>query len=86
MIYSQMTNDIMLIVEQARYGMVSIIAYQCCGCDEQISFAISTKTASPEGNKYWTSGPVMQQLYGDKWLQEEALIIQKSQGVFQAYL
>ena len=47
-------DDMLLIVEQARYGMASIIAYQCCGCNEQISFATSTKIASPEGNKYWT--------------------------------
>ena len=47
-------NDMMLIMEQARYGMASIIAYQCCGCNEQISFATSTKVTSPEGNKYWS--------------------------------
>ena len=47
------SNDMMLIMEQARYGMASIIAYQCCGCNEQISFATSTKITSPEGNKYW---------------------------------
>ena len=27
---------------------------QCCGCNEQISFTTSTKTTSPEGNKYWS--------------------------------
>ena len=47
-------DDMMLIVEQACYGMASIIAYQCYGCNEQMSYATSTKTASPEGNKYWT--------------------------------
>ena len=47
-------DDMLLIVEQARYGMASIIAYQCCGCNEHIPFATSTKIASPESNKYWT--------------------------------
>ena len=47
-------SDMMLIVEQAHYGIASIIAYQCCGCEEQISFATSTKVTSPEGNKYWS--------------------------------
>jgi len=47
-------NDMMLIMEQARYGMASIIAYQCTGCGDQISFATSTKVTSPEGNKYWS--------------------------------
>ena len=41
-------------MEQACYGMASIIAYQCCGCNEQISFATSTKVTSPEDNKYWS--------------------------------
>ena len=47
-------NDMMLIMEQARYGMASIIAYRCCGCGDQISLATSTKVISPEGNKYWS--------------------------------
>ena len=47
-------NDMLLIMEQAHYGMVSIIAYQCCGCGNQISFATSTKVTSPDGNKYWS--------------------------------
>ena len=42
----------MLIMEQACYRMASIIAYQCCGCNEQISFATSIKVTSPEDNKY----------------------------------
>ena len=47
-------NEMTLIMEEARYGMASILAYQCCGCGNQISFASSTKVTSPEGNKYWT--------------------------------
>ena len=47
-------NEMTLIMEEACYGMASILAYQCCGCGNQISFASSTKITSPEGNKYWT--------------------------------
>ena len=47
-------NEMLLIMEQARYGMASIIAYQCCGCGDKISFSACTKVISPEGNKYWT--------------------------------
>ena len=47
-------NEMTLIMEEARYGMASILAYQCCGCGNQISFASSTKVTSPKGNKYWT--------------------------------
>ena len=45
-------NEMTLIMEQARYGMASILAYQCGGYGDQISFASSTKVTSPEGNKY----------------------------------
>ena len=47
-------NDMMILVEQARYGLALIVAYQCCGCDQRISFCTSTKVTSPEGNKYWS--------------------------------
>ena len=34
--------------------MASILAYQCCGCGDQMSFTSFTKVTSPWGNKYWT--------------------------------
>ena len=58
-------------MEQGRYGMASIIAFQYCGCNEQISFATSTKVTSPEGNKYWSYNVAA--VWG-QWLQEEGLI------------
>jgi len=44
----------MVLAEQARYGLASIIAYQCRACGQRISFSTSTKVMSPEGNKYWS--------------------------------
>ena len=35
------SNGMLLIMEQAHYGMASVIAYQCSGCGNQISFATS---------------------------------------------
>ena len=66
---SAFVNDMMVLVEQARYGLASIIAYQCCGCGQRISFYTSTKVASPEGNKYWSCNLAA---IWDKWLLEEA--------------
>ena len=44
----------MLIGEQARYGMASILAYKCSGCGQNISFATSTRVNTPCGGKYWS--------------------------------
>ena len=51
---SAVANDMMVLVEQTRYGLESIIAYQCCGCGQRISFCTSPKVTSPEGKKCWS--------------------------------
>ena len=47
-------DDTMLIGEEARYGMASILAYKCSGCGENISFATSSKVDIPSSGKYWS--------------------------------
>ena len=48
-------EDTMLIGEQARYGMASILAYKCSGCGQNISFATSRRVNTLCGGKYWSS-------------------------------
>ena len=47
-------DDTMLIGEQARYGMASILAYKCSGCGKHISFATSSRVDIPSSGKYWS--------------------------------
>ena len=51
---SEPRDDKMQLVEQARYGMASILSYKCDGCGQDNSFATSTKVDIPSNGKYWS--------------------------------